>query len=109
MLRFHTGELNLAPRLPGGPLRTSLLVGSVIALAAARVDAGGARRTAMVPPSECSPELSGISPYAVGVAPIDPQHGPQLARFGWQTLGARRAGIIYLNSDDRRRVRRTFA
>src|SRR5881296_4283847 len=34
MLRFHTGELNLAPRLPGGPLRTSLLVGSVIALAA---------------------------------------------------------------------------
>src|SRR5437867_10393399 len=34
MLRFPTGELNLAPRLPGGPLRASLLVGTVIALAA---------------------------------------------------------------------------
>src|SRR5207302_785095 len=34
MLRLPMGELNLAPRLPGGPLRASLLVGTVIALAA---------------------------------------------------------------------------
>src|SRR3989440_8161001 len=34
ILRLPMGELNLAPRLPGGPLRASLLVGTVIALAA---------------------------------------------------------------------------
>src|SRR5437773_2037940 len=197
MLRLPMGELNLAPRLPGGPLRTSLLVGSVIALAAcsrptgpiaiglagpfseprgasmlraaqlavnqinakrgirgrklelrivddsgnedtavrvaeqlyadpaivavvghlssgpslaaARVYAGGATPTAMISPSASSPDLSGISPYVFRVCPSDLQHGPQLARFAWQTLGARRAGIIYLNNDYGRGVRGTFA
>ena len=196
MLRFPTGKLNLAPRLPGGPLRTTLLVGSVIALAAcsrptgpiavglagpfsqprgasmlqaaqlavnqinakrgirgrklelrvvddsgnedtavraaeqlyadpavvavvghlssgtslaaARVYGGGATPTAMISPSASSPDLAGISPYVFRVCPSDLQHGPQLARFAWQTLGARRAGIIYLNNDYGRGVRRTF-
>ena len=197
MLRLATGELNLAPRLPGGPLRTSLLVGSVIvlaacsrptgpiavglagpfsqprgasmlraaqlavnqinakrgirgrklelrvvddsgnedtavrvaeqlyadptivavvghlssgtSLAAARVYGGGATPTPMISPSASSPDLSGISPYVFRVCPSDLQHGPQLARFAWQTLGARRAGIIYINNDYGRGVRRTFA
>ena len=78
-------------------------------LAAARVYAGGATPTAMISPSASSPDLSGISPYVFRVCPSDLQHGPQLARFAWQTLGARRAGIIYLNSDYGRGVRRTFA
>src|SRR3989449_11342862 len=63
----------------------------------------------MISPSASSPDLSGISPYVFRVCPSDLQHGPQLARFAWHTLGARRAGIIYLNSDYGRGVRRTFA
>src|SRR6184192_3921775 len=197
MLRLPMGELNLAPRLPGGPLRASLLVGTVIALAAcsrptgpiavglagpfsqprgasmlraaqlavnqinakrgirgrklelrivddsgnedtavraaeqlyadpavvavvghlssgtslaaARVYGGGATPTAMISPSASSPDLSGLGPYVFRVCPSDLQHGPQLARFAWQTLGARRAGIIYLNNDYGRGVRGTFA
>src|SRR5256884_9056643 len=62
----------------------------------------------MISPSASSPDLAGISPYVFRVCPSDLQHGPQLARFAWQTLGARRAGIIYLNNDYGRGVRRTF-
>ena len=78
-------------------------------LVAARVYGGGATPTPMISPSASSPDLSGISPYVFRVCPSDLQHGPQLARFAWQTLGARRAGIIYLNNDYGRGVRRTFA
>src|SRR5213596_1253976 len=197
MLRLPMGELNLAPRLPGGPLRASLLLGTVIAvtacsrptgpiavglagpfsqprgasmlraaqlavnqinakrgirgrklelrvvddsgnedtavrvaeqlyadpaivavvghlssgpsLSAARVYGGGATPTPMISPSASSPDLSGMNPYVFRVCPSDLQHGPELARFAWQTLGARRAGIIYLNNDYGRGVRRTFA
>src|SRR2546428_10096944 len=63
----------------------------------------------MISPSASSPDLSGMSPYVFRVCPSDLQHGPELARFAWQTLGARRAGIIYLNNDYGRGVRRTFA
>jgi branched-chain amino acid transport system substrate-binding protein len=77
-------------------------------LAAARVYGGGATPTAMISPSASSPDLAGINPYVFRVCPSDLQHGPQLARFAWQTLGARRAGIIYINSDYGRGVRRTF-
>src|SRR2546421_114270 len=196
MLRFPTGKLNLAPRLPGGPLRTPLLVGSVIALAAcsrptgpiaiglagpfsqprgasmlqaaqlavnqinakrgirgrklelrvvddsgnedtavraaeqlyadpavvavvghlssgtslaaARVYGGGATPTPMISPSASSPDLAGISPYVFRVCPSDLQHGPQLARFARPTLGASRAGIIYINNEYGRGARRTF-
>ena len=78
-------------------------------LAAARVYGGGATPTAMISPSASSPELSGLSPFVFRVCPSDLQHGPQLARFAWQTLGARRAGIIYINNDYGRGVRGTFA
>src|SRR5207247_1277568 len=78
-------------------------------LSAARVYGGGATPTPMISPSASSPDLSGMSPYVFRVCPSDLQHGPELARFSWQTLGARRAGIIYLNNDYGRGVRRTFA
>ena len=78
-------------------------------LSAARVYGGGATPTPMISPSASSPDLSGMSPYVFRVCPSDLQHGPELARFAWQTLGARRAGIIYLNNDYGRGVRRTFA
>src|SRR5438876_6712145 len=77
-------------------------------LSAARVYGGGATPTPMISPSASSPDLSGMSPYVFRVCPSDLQHGPELARFAWHTLGARRAGIIYLNNDYGRGVRRTF-
>jgi branched-chain amino acid transport system substrate-binding protein len=63
----------------------------------------------MISPSASIPELSGIGPYVFRVCPSDLQHGPGLARFAWQTIGAKRAGIIYINNDYGRGVRRTFA
>lgn len=77
--------------------------------AAVRVYAGGATPVPVISPSASTPELSGVSPYFFRVCPSDLQHGPQLARFAWQRLGARRAGIIYLNSEYGRGVRRAFA
>ncbi|HYK82983.1 MAG TPA: ABC transporter substrate-binding protein [Gemmatimonadales bacterium] len=78
-------------------------------LAAARVYGGGGTPVVMISPSASSPDLSGLSPFVFRVCPSDLQHGPRLARFAWQTLGARRAGIIYINSDYGRGVRGTFA
>ena len=78
-------------------------------LAAARVYGAGATPVVMISPSASSPDLSGISPYVFRVCPSDLQHGPHLARFALQVLGARRAGIIYVNNDYGRGVRRTFA
>jgi branched-chain amino acid transport system substrate-binding protein len=78
-------------------------------LAAARVYGGGAAPVVMISPSASNPELSGISPFVFRICPSDLKHGSQLARFAWQTLGARRAGIIYINNDYGRGVRGTFA
>jgi branched-chain amino acid transport system substrate-binding protein len=78
-------------------------------LAAARVYGAGTSPLTLVSPSASSPDLTGITPYFFRVCPSDLQHGPQLARFAWHTLGARRAGIIYLNNDYGRGVRRSFA
>jgi branched-chain amino acid transport system substrate-binding protein len=78
-------------------------------IAAARVYGGGATPVVMISPSASSPDLSGLSPFVFRVCPSDLQHGPRLARFAWQSLGARHAGIIYINSDYGRGVRGTFA
>src|SRR5256885_567729 len=63
----------------------------------------------MISPSASSPGLWGMSPYVFRVCRGDLNRGPELARFAWPPLGARRAGIIYLNNDYGRGVRRTFA
>src|SRR5207249_9981567 len=67
--------------------------------AAARIYGGGATPLVMVSPSASNPDLGGINPYFFRICPSDLQHGTELARFAWQTLAARRAGIIYLNND----------
>jgi len=77
--------------------------------AAARVYGAGPSPLAMISPSASSPDLAGINPYFFRICPSDVQHGPQLARFAWQTLAARRAGIIYVNDDYGRGIRRAFA
>jgi branched-chain amino acid transport system substrate-binding protein len=82
---------------------------SSASLAAARVYGEGANPVAMISPSASSPDLSGFGPYVFRVCPSDLQHGPRLARFAWETLHARRAGIIYINNDYGRGVRGTIA
>src|SRR5690242_8209152 len=82
---------------------------STASIAAARVYGGGATPVAMISPAASSPALSGMSPYVFRVCPSDLQHGPRLAHFAWQTLLARRAGIIYLNNEYGRGIRGTFA
>src|SRR5258708_37639776 len=77
-------------------------------MAAGGVDGGGPNPVVLISPAASSPALSGISPYVFRVCPSALQHGPQLARFAWEGLGARRVGIIYVNNDYGRGVRRTF-
>src|SRR3989449_389183 len=78
-------------------------------LAAARVYGGGANPVPVISPSASSPDLSGINPYFFRVCPTDLSHGPELARFARQSLGAKRAGIVYINNDYGRGIRKTFA
>ena len=78
-------------------------------LAAARVYSAGTHPVPMVSPTASSPDLSGLSPYVFRVCPSDLSHGPALARYARQALGARRAGIIFSNEDYGRGVRQTFA
>jgi branched-chain amino acid transport system substrate-binding protein len=78
-------------------------------LAAARVYEAARRPVAMISPSASSPELTGVSPYAFRICPTDLSHGAQLARFARQQLGARRAGLIYIDDDYGRGLRSSFA
>jgi branched-chain amino acid transport system substrate-binding protein len=78
-------------------------------LAAGRVYGAGRRPVAMISPSATSPDLSGINPFVFRICPNDLSHGAQLARHARQTLGARRAGIIYIDDDYGRGLRLSFA
>lgn len=78
-------------------------------LAAARVYGEGRRPVTMISPSASSPDLSGVSPYVFRVCPTDLSHGAQLARFALRQLGARRAGLIYIDDDYGRGLRQSFA
>ena len=62
----------------------------------------------MVSPSASSPDLTGLSPYFFRVCPSDLSFGQQLARYAYEVLAARRAGVVYLNDDYGRGVRSTF-
>ena len=78
-------------------------------LAAGRVYGGGRRPVVMISPSASSPDLSGVNPYVFRICPTDLSHGAQLARYARQTLGARRAGIIYIDDEYGRGLRLSFA
>src|SRR5256886_8953576 len=78
-------------------------------IAAARVYGGGTSPVPVISPSASSPDLSGMNPYFFRVCPSDLSHGPELARFARQSLGAKRAGILYINNDYGRGIRKTFA
>lgn len=78
-------------------------------IAAARVYGAGADPVPVISPTASSPELSGINPWFFRVCPTDVSHGPALALFARQGLGARRAAIVYVNDDYGRGVRQLFA
>lgn len=78
-------------------------------IAGARIYGGGRRPVAMISPSASSPDLSGVNPFTFRICPTDLSHGAQLARYARQTLGARRAGVIYIDDDYGRGLRLSFA
>ncbi len=78
-------------------------------IAAAQVYGGGFSPITMISPAASSPDLSGISPYVFRICPSDSNHGAALARFAWQTLAARRVGILFISDAYGRGVRRSFA
>jgi len=87
--------VRVAERLYADPSIVAVVghLSSGTTIAAARVYGAGADPVAMISPSASSPDLSGFSPWVFRVCPSDLQYGPELARFAWQALAARRAGI----------------
>lgn len=82
---------------------------SAATAAALRVYEGGDPPVVLVSPSASDPDLSGASPYFFRVCPTDLSHGPRLARWARQAIGARTAGVIYVNDDYGRGIHRAFA
>ena len=82
---------------------------SSTSLAGGRVYGEARRPVVMISPSASSPDLSGVNPYVFRVCPTDLSHGAQLARFARQSLGAQRAGLIYIDDDYGRGLRQSFA
>jgi branched-chain amino acid transport system substrate-binding protein len=81
---------------------------SSASLAAGDVYRAGAHPLAMITPGTASPDLSGVNPYVFSVFPSDSAHGAALARFAWQTLVARRAGVLFAATDYGRGLREAF-
>jgi branched-chain amino acid transport system substrate-binding protein len=78
-------------------------------IAAAQIYSGGSNPVIMISPSASSPDLSGISPYVFRICPSDSSHGAALARYAWQTLAARRVGIVFISDAYGRGVLKSFA
>jgi branched-chain amino acid transport system substrate-binding protein len=70
---------------------------------------GGANAVVMVSPTASSPRLSGISPWFFRVAPSDNDAAKFVARWTLDSLGSRRAALIYRNDSYGRDWSSTFA
>lgn len=81
---------------------------SATTIAAANIYKAGRRPVVAISPSASNPDLSGLSRYTFRVCATDLVHGAQLAKFAIQQLGARSAGVIYLNDDYGRGILGTF-
>ncbi|MGH7529991.1 MAG: ABC transporter substrate-binding protein [Gemmatimonadales bacterium] len=114
-IRDDSGQAEVAIRVALELARDPAVVAVVghltsgTSLAAGRVYGAGTAPVAMLSPSASSPDLSGVSPWVFRVCPTDLSHGAQLARFARQRLGARRAGLIYVDDDYGRGLRMSFA
>lgn len=69
----------------------------------------GANAVVAVSPTSTSPRLTGISPWFFRVAPSDADAAGYTARWVLDTLGARRAAIVYRNDSYGRDWAATFA
>jgi branched-chain amino acid transport system substrate-binding protein len=103
--------IRVAQELVGDPAVVAVVghLTSSTSLAASRVYGAGRRPVTMISPSASSPDLTGVNPYVFRVCPTDLSHGAQLARYARQTLGAARAGLIYIDDDYGRGLRQSFA
>lgn len=81
---------------------------STTTIAAAPIYGSGAAVLPMVSPSSSSPEVSWLGDHVFRVCPSDEAHGTALADWAHQALGASRVGVLYLNDDYGRGVRRAF-
>ncbi|MEO7520950.1 MAG: ABC transporter substrate-binding protein [Gemmatimonas sp.] len=70
---------------------------------------GGANAVVMVSPTASSPRLSGISPWFFRVAPSDNDAAKFVAHWTLDSLGSRRAALIYRNDSYGRDWSSTFA
>lgn len=103
--------IRVAERLRDDPRIVAVIghLSSGPTIAAVPVYSSGSHPVALISPSASSPDLTGVSPWFFRVCPSDLAHGPALARFARTRLGARRVGVIYVNSDYGRGIRTTFA
>jgi branched-chain amino acid transport system substrate-binding protein len=69
----------------------------------------GANGVVAISPTSSSPRLSGISPWFFRVAPSDADAAKYTARWVFDSLGARRAAIVYRNDSYGRDWAETFA
>jgi branched-chain amino acid transport system substrate-binding protein len=76
--------------------------------AAAQLYRAATNPPVMISPSASSPDLTGMSEYFFRVCPSDLNIGQQLAHYAYDVLAARRAGVVFVNDDYGRGVRRTF-
>lgn len=81
---------------------------STTTIAAAPVYAAGDVPLTIVSPSSSSPEVSWLGDHVFRVCPSDEGHGTALADWARQALGLARVGVLYLNDDYGRGVRRAF-
>ena len=75
----------------------------------ADVEHGGRNAVVAISPTASSPSLSGISPWFFRVAPSDDDAARYVARWVRDSLGARRAAVMYRNDSYGRDWASTFA
>jgi len=102
--------VRVAQQLYGNPKVVAVVghLASGTSLSAAQVYGADPTPLVMVTPSATSPDLSGVSPYVFRLCPTDIRYGTALARFARQSLGARRAAIIFGSNAYGRGFRNTF-
>ncbi len=82
---------------------------SAATLAAAQVYNDPEHGLVNVSPASSAPAVSDAGPWTFRVTPSDLRHGPALAAWAYNRLGARRATVLYSNDDYGRGLRTSFA
>src|SRR5690606_20385342 len=83
-------------------------VNSNATLAAADFYNDDERGLIAISPASSSPLITDAGPWIFRVCPSDLLHGPALARWAYERLGARRAVVLYSNDEYGRGVIQSF-